>query len=161
MPANHQASLERLYAALAAQGLDPGDTLRQIPALATATLQGSTDEQPEIGQQLVALKRRLQPNAPGSPAADTGWDRFFGAMQVNELRANAQGRNMDFDPSGFGMARAQDLGTGRVYDLEHGQTPPGYLPTRERNAYYADRPQEAIQGAQAVRRFREAQSRRI
>lgn len=93
-----------------------------------------------------------------APLPNMGWDSFFDALQLKELRAKDHGLRFKTDivgkgpgsGTGFGTWAAQDLGTGKRFNLDQGEMPPGLLPTAQRNAHYKRNPDEAASRGRAV-----------
>ena len=90
-------------------------------------------------------------------------DAFFGALQLKELEAVREGKNLKVDIAGKGPGTGtglgswsyQDMGTGKIYRPAFGDpTPPGLMSSADRNKYYAENPIEAVAGAQAVENYK-------
>ncbi len=114
-----------MAAALAGKDLDPSGAMTAIPALRDVALSDQPVQgQPEIGRQLVNLRRWTDRTTPmktslfgpirtnrapiSGPLPDPAWDRLFGALQVSELQSAAQGKRFGLHYGDFGEDTTQD-----------------------------------------------------
>lgn len=124
--ANEQRKrLQRMAAALAGKDLDPSGAMQAIPALRdVALLDQHVEGQPEIGRQLVNLRRWTDRTTPmktslfgpirthrgpiSGPLPDPAWDRLFGALQVAEVQSASQGKRFGLNYGDFGTETTHD-----------------------------------------------------
>lgn len=158
-PKERAARLKRLAAVLQRKGLDPSAAVQAIPTLkemALSPIDVPDSAKPEMGRQLVDLRRWTDRTTPigdrplegplrshrgpiNGPLPDRAWDRLFGALQVAEIDAAAQGKKFGFRPGEMGQDAIQDYSPqGVTYNALEGHarrfepTAPGHTAPRAR-----------------------------
>lgn len=132
------------------QGMTQNGTM--IPAGDPMAMMRLGRESVETDRRQAEDARRAAGYAPSLSLSlpDSAWDGFFGAINNRQRLVNAAGGRFGLDVGSIGRTKARDEITGRTYDVQSGELPPGYgrkVPTPSKlNPASRDYSQVAVAG---------------